>query len=427
MKDQLGKWLDRLGNAGVLPSDNEEERLAKTVLTYSSTLILFLSFFWVITYFLLGHPVSAAIPLGYQVVSAISLIYFFATKQYRIFRFTQLLMMLILPVALQLSLGGFAASSGVMLWSLTAPLGALLFVGTRQSVPWFVAYTGITVLAGLLDDRISVGASPPPQPFVTVFYVMNIIGPSLTAYSLMLYFARRREQALFALDKAHRLLQAEQEKSEGLLLNVLPAPIAERLKQNTGVIADDLAEVTILFADVVGFTQLSQDVPPEKMVPWLNGVFSAFDGLAARHGLEKIRTIGDSYMAAAGAPIPRSGHAQAVAEMALDMLEQSNGVCAPNGEPLRIRIGINTGPVVGAVIGSNKFIYDVYGDAVNTASRMESQGVPGQIQVTQTTYDLLVDEYIFEERGTVPVKGKGEMLTYLLMGRKEIGTSGAVP
>jgi adenylate cyclase len=418
MKDQLGKWLERLGNAGVLPTDNEEERLCKAVLTYSSTLIFFLSFFWVTTYLLLGHPLSAAIPFGYQIISVISLIYFFATKQYRVFRFTQLTMMLILPVALQLSLGGFVASSGVMLWSLTAPLGALLFHSTRQSVPWFVAYAGITLLAGLLDAAVSSGAPVPPQTVIIVFFVMNILGPSLTAYLLILYFARRREQALFALDKAHKLLQVEQEKSERLLLNVLPAPIAERLKQNPGVIADDLDEVTILFADVVGFTQLSQDVPPGKMVPWLNGVFSAFDVLAARHGLEKIRTIGDSYMAAAGAPTQRPGHAQAVAEMALDMLDQSRSVCAPNGEPLRIRIGINTGPVVGAVIGSDKFIYDVYGDAVNTASRMESHGVPGQIQVTGTTYELLHNEYTFEVRGTVPIKGKGDMLTYLLTGRK---------
>ncbi len=419
MKNRSGNWLSRLGNAGVLPTDDEEARLAKTVLTYSSTLILFLAFFWVITYFLLDRPLSAAIPLTYQIISAISLIYFFRTKEYQVFRFTQLVMMLILPVALQLSLGGFVASSGVMLWSLIAPLGALLFHGPHQSGAWFVAYIGVTLLAGILDGLVSPNASLPPQPVIVVFFVMNIVGVSLTAYLLMLYFARRRQEALFSLDQAHRLLQAEQEKSERLLLNVLPAPIAARLKRHTEVIADELAEVTILFADVVDFTQLSQNVPSKKMVPWLNEIFSAFDALATKHGIEKIRTIGDSYMAAAGAPTPRRGHARAVAEMALGMLEQSKSMYAPNGEPLQIRIGINTGPVVGAVIGSNKFIYDVYGDAVNTASRMESQGVPNQIQVAQTTYDLLRDEYAFKERGTVTVKGKGDMLTYLLTGRKE--------
>jgi adenylate cyclase len=423
IRARLGNWFEKLGNAGTLPADDEEERLCKALLTYCSTLVLFLAFFWVVTYFLLGRPLAAAIPLGYQIISGVALVYFFVTKQYKVFRFSQLFMMLILPVALQLSLGGFVASSGVMLWSVTAPLGALLFHGTRQSVPWFLAYIGITLLAGLLDGVVSGNATPMSHTISTLFFVMNFGAVSLTAYVLMWYFARRREQALFALDKAHRLLQAEQEKSERLLLNVLPAPIAERLKRSTNVIADELEEVSILFADVVGFTQLSQDVPPEKMVPWLNEVFSAFDHLAARHGLEKIRTIGDSYMAAAGAPTPRPDHARAVAEMALDMLEETKDLIAPNGEPLRIRIGINTGPVVGAVIGSNKFIYDVYGDAVNTASRMESHGVPGCIQVTETTYGDLCDRYVFEKRGTVTVKGKGEMLTYLLLGRREMRTA----
>jgi adenylate cyclase len=417
MKTRLTTWFEKLGNAGVLPSDDEEDRLCKAILTYCATLIWFLSFFWVITYFLLDRPLSAVIPLAYQVVSAVSLIVFFTTKQYRLFRFTQLLMMLVLPVVLQLSLGGFVASSGVMLWSLTAPLGALLFHSTRQATPWFLAYIGVTVLAGLLDGLVSQNAVLLPQTILTLFFVMNIGSVSLTAFVLMLYFARRREQALFALAQANKLLQIEQEKSERLLLNVLPAPIAERLKRNSGVIADDLEHVTILFADIVGFTQLSQDVPPAIMVPWLNTVFSAYDALVAQHGLEKIRTIGDSYMAAAGAPLQLPNHCEAVAEMALDMLEQTRDIVAPNGEPLRVRIGINTGPVVGAVIGSNKFIYDVYGDAVNTASRMESQGLPGSIQVTEITYQLLCDKYIFEKRGALSVKGKGEMLTYLLLGR----------
>src|SRR4051812_31254595 len=176
MKNKLSHWLDNLGNAGTLPSDSEEARLTKAVLTYAATLVPLLAFVWVITYLALGRPVSAAIPLTYLIISAISLIYFFITKHYKVFRFTQLLMMLILPVALQLSLGGFAASSGVMLWSLVAPLGALLFVGTRQSIPWFAAYAGMTVFAGLVDGAVSAQASPPPQPIITAFFVMNILG-----------------------------------------------------------------------------------------------------------------------------------------------------------------------------------------------------------------------------------------------------------
>jgi adenylate cyclase len=175
---------------------------------------------------------------------------------------------------------------------------------------------------------------------------------------------------------------------------------------------------SILFADIVGFTTLSERVSPEEMVPWLNEVFSDFDRLAVRSGLEKIRTIGDSYMAVAGVPLPHPDHVGAVAEMALNMLDAVSGRLAPNGDALRIRIGINSGHAVGAVVGLDKFIYDVYGDAVNTASRMESQGLPGHIQVTEATYQRLRDRYLFEEGQIVQVKGKGTMLAYMLIGRK---------
>jgi class 3 adenylate cyclase len=221
-----------------------------------------------------------------------------------------------------------------------------------------------------------------------------------------------------ALEKEHRLLQAEEERSERLLLNILPPSIAQRLKLNPGIIADAYDEVTVLFADIVGFTPLTQRIAPDKMVQWLNEVFLTFDRLADRYDLEKIRTIGDSYMVVGGAPISRADHAEAVAEMALDMRSEIAAMTTPDGDPLNIRIGINSGPAIAAVIGARKFIYDIYGDTVNTASRMESHGLPGCIQVAEDTYSRLRDRYIFEERGPVYVKGKGEMATYILTGRK---------
>ncbi|HEV2800474.1 MAG TPA: adenylate/guanylate cyclase domain-containing protein [Pyrinomonadaceae bacterium] len=223
---------------------------------------------------------------------------------------------------------------------------------------------------------------------------------------------RDREQAYLAQ------LRVEREKSERLLLNILPAAIAERLKEEQGIIAESFTEATILFADVVGFTQMSARITPVELVYLLNEIFSSFDELAARHRLEKIKTIGDAYMVAAGLPERRADHAEAMAEMALDMQDALARFNRARVASLDIRTGINTGPVVAGIIGTSKFIYDLWGDAVNTASRMESHSTPGRIQVTEATYEHLRDAYRFEPRGAINVKGKGDMPTYFLLGRK---------
>jgi class 3 adenylate cyclase len=217
--------------------------------------------------------------------------------------------------------------------------------------------------------------------------------------------------------RGRRLLQAEQARSEGLLLNVLPAPIAARLKQGEAVIADRFPEVTVLFADLVDFTAASDRSSPERVVQVLADLFTAFDRLAARHGLEKIKTVGDAYMVAGGLPEPRPDHAEAVAEMAMALREEAGRHLDPTGRPLQVRIGIASGPVVAGVIGTAKFSYDLWGDTVNMASRMESTGVPGCIQVTEATYRRLRGRYRFQRRGPVQVKGKGELVTWFLVGR----------
>ena len=219
--------------------------------------------------------------------------------------------------------------------------------------------------------------------------------------------------------RGRRLLQAEQARSEGLLLNVLPAPIAARLKQGEAVIADRFPEVTVLFADLVDFTAASDRSSPERVVQVLADLFTAFDRLAARHGLEKIKTIGDAYMVVGGLPEPRPDHVQAVAEMALALREEVVHHLDPAGRPLVLRIGIDTGPVVAGVIGRRKFSYDLWGDTVNTASRMESTGTAGCIQVTERTYRRLLGRYRFQRRGPVQVKGKGELVTWFLVGRDD--------
>jgi PAS domain S-box-containing protein len=218
--------------------------------------------------------------------------------------------------------------------------------------------------------------------------------------------------------QAQEELRKQQQQTEKLLLNILPEPIAERLKLEPSTIADSFEEVSVLFADLVGFTAFSAERSAKELVEILNLIFSKFDRLAEKHGLEKIKTIGDAYMVVAGLPTPRTDHAEAIAQMALDMQQAIVNLSAEMGEAFSIRIGINSGSVVAGVIGIKKFSYDLWGDTVNTASRMESQGIPGAIQVTAQTYERLRDNYLFEERGVIRVKGKGEMTTYLLTGRK---------
>ncbi len=231
--------------------------------------------------------------------------------------------------------------------------------------------------------------------------------------------AQERARQASQLQDAYQQLEAEQTKSDQLLLNVLPAAIVQRLKRNEKNIAESFGEVTVMFADIVGFTELSSRVSATAVVEVLNDIFSAFDHLADRHGLEKIKTIGDAYMVVGGLPTPRPDHAEAIAAMAIDMLQEIRRLSLVHSEPFSIRIGIHTGPVVAGVIGLKKFIYDLWGDTVNIASRMESHGITGCIQVTAETHEILKDKYTFQKRGAIQVKGKGYMITYLLTGLKE--------
>ena len=417
---QSGFRLANIVDAGALPTDTTEERVQKSVLASTALLISALAIWWVVMYWILGAPGSAAIPFAFQVITVAGLLYYTRTRDFTAFRRSQFLMWLILPVALQWTLGGFVNSSAVILWSFFAPLGALLLQGPAAAGAWFAAYVALIIISGLADPMLTPWAPRLPSWFVLTNFVMNIGAISLVAFLMLRYLAVKRTEALAALRREHHLLQEEQAKSEGLLLNVLPRPIAERLKRAPAAIADRFPEATVLFADIVDFTRISAEMPPERLVAWLNDLFSAFDELSEQHGLEKIKTVGDAYMAVAGLPMPRPDHARAAAEMALAMQDVVAHRTAPSGEPLRMRIGLHSGPVVAGVIGTRKFIYDLWGDTVNTASRMESHGLAGAIQVTEAAYRRLQDDYDFEERGLVQVKGKGEMRTYLLTGRRTV-------
>jgi adenylate cyclase len=405
----FSKWTLRLARAGILPGDSDEEMLRKGTLTITACLVALLAFVWVGLYGYLGIWLSAAIPLVYQVAAVFSLAFFFATKRFRFLLATQLPLMLVLPFMLQWSLGGFAAGSAVALWAVVAPVGALMFVGLRRAWPWFLGFVALVVLSGLLEGGRILPRPAIPAGVRVVFFLLDIAGVALVVFLVLLYFVGERERMKAALD-------AEHERSESLLLNVLPAPVAERLKRSSGVIADGFDGVTVLFADIVGFTPLSASLSPQEVVTVLDSLFSAFDQVVDRRGLEKIKTIGDAYMVAAGVPLPRPDHAQAVAELALEMRTELARVREEINAPLDIRVGIDTGPVVAGVIGKRKFIYDLWGDTVNTASRMESHSLPGEIQVTERAWTVLRDTHRFRERGVIEVKGKGPMRTFFLDG-----------
>ncbi len=415
---RLPRLFGRLAAVGAAPGDTEEVRLRKGGLILLTSLTVVLSLVWVALYWTLGHPVAAAIPLTYQGVSVLTLIGLFRTKRFRLYRDTQFAMMLVLPLALQLTLGGFVAGSAVVLWSFVTPVGALIFSGARWAVPWLAAFVALVALAGVVDPHLH--AKPLPTSVVLTLFVLNVVAVAAVTFAALLYFVGQRDRAMAALDLEHRKLADEQVKSERLLLNILPRPVAEQLKESSGVIAERFEDASVLFADIVGFTPLSEGMAPEDVVLLLDRLFSEFDALAERLGLEKIKTIGDAYMVAGGLPERREGHVEAIAEMALTMQALTRDLTPPStgAGPLVLRIGIDVGPVVAGVVGRRKFIYDLWGDTVNTASRMESQGLPGEIQVTARTMGRLRDRYALVPRGRVEVKGKGPMETFLLRARK---------
>jgi class 3 adenylate cyclase len=268
----------------------------------------------------------------------------------------------------------------------------------------FVYFFGVNRLLGLESTQTFWD----PTLWLYLFWFCGIC-------DLSVYLYERLQRAEFY---ARRALEAEQKKSEELLLNILPEAVAEQLKKEQRTIAEHFPEVTVLFADIVGFTRLSAGIPPNEVVTLLNDIFSVFDRLAEMYGLEKIKTIGDAYMVVGGLPVEKTDHVEAIARMALDMKVAIAQVKHDKYPSFSMRIGIHTGPVVAGVIGVKKFIYDLWGDTVNIASRMESHGIPGEIQVSQAVYDRLRDYYVFEPRGAIPIKGKGEMVTYLLRGRR---------
>jgi adenylate cyclase len=363
---------------------------------------------WGALYLALGSPVGV-VPLVYFAILVGAIAVFSRTRDFPWLLRVAQLDILLAPTLSMIPLGGFLDSGGVGLWGVLAPLGALVFSEVRSALRWYVAWLVVFLGSGLAGEIIGPVWEPLPVWFTSTMLALNIAVGGTIVFTLLAVFASQRRDALAAL-------QMEQAKAENLLLNILPRSIADRLKAQTQPIADQFGSASILFADVVDFTPWSERLTPAEVVGYLDRLFSHFDELAERHGLEKIKTIGDCYMVAAGVPTPRPDHARALALMALDMLEAMRSDDDVGELGLDLRVGINSGPVVAGVIGRKRFLYDLWGDAVNTASRMESHGMPGRIQITGATYELLADEFECQPRGTIAVKGKSEIEAWYLIG-----------
>jgi guanylate cyclase len=412
----LDRITARLALVGADPRDDDDLRARKSLLVLITALILPVSVIWGALYLALGQPMGV-VPLVYFGVVLGALIVFSRTRNFPSFLRVSQVAILFAPTLSMIPLGGFLAAGGVGLWGILAPLGALVFDDVRSAVRWYVAFVVVFLGSGLAGEIVDPTWTPPPTWFTTTMLALNIAVGGTVVFTLLAVFASQRREALDAL-------RQEQAKAESLLLNILPRSIADRLKAETEPIADEFGSASILFADVVDFTPWSQGLPPAEVVGYLDHLFSRLDALAERYGVEKIKTIGDCYMVAAGVPTPRPDHARALGLMALDMLDACSEEIGHLG--LELRIGINSGPVVAGVIGRKRFLYDLWGDAVNTASRMESHGTPGRIQITRATYELLADEFVCEPRGTIEIKGKGEVEAWYLLGRKD-GRTPAAP
>jgi len=412
----------RLRTAGIQPGDSDDVKLKKSLLMFAMGLTTAAPVLWLALYQWLGLKIDTSVPVGYQLVSLGTLVLYLVTRNFDWFRVLQLCLYLFFPFVLQWTLGDFITASGFVLWGLLAPVGAILLYSPRESVPWFVAYvTLIAAAAGADYYLFSEGVAPPavPPKTIVVFFALNFIAISSIVYFLLRYAAVEREKSKARIEEAHRLLQAEQERSERLLLNILPGPVAERLKMEDGTIADGFADVTVMFADIVNFTTLAEGLSPSQIFTMLNKVFSSFDSLAEKHGLEKIKTIGDAYMVAGGLNDELTiNYSEALATMALEMRALLAKDLVMNDHRLEIRMGIGTGPVVAGVVGKKKFIYDLWGDTVNIASRITAESVPGAIQVDVTTYRRLRNKFDFDPPKTIYLKGKGDTTVYALQGRK---------
>ncbi len=410
LKQTMKSITSYLDERIIHPDDPADVRLGKRVFIWIALVTIPLGLIGTLFGLFGDSPRMMTIGLFSAVVFPLNFFMLLRTRRFTLHFSIWSLGVMALMVAWGMLLGGFKANFGVY-WTVFLPLVLVILIEPqRRTIGWFLVFSIFTVAFGMLEPYADIPENAPTNVAFANTYTV-VAGAGMVMLTLS-YYRREKNTAL-------RLLGLERERADSLLLNILPQKIADILKVEEGTIADYHGSASILFADLVGFTPLSAQMTPTEMIELLNTIYSHFDSLAEKHGVEKIRTIGDNYMVASGVPSSRPDHAQALANMALDMLDFSNSLPAQNGNTIQFRIGINSGPLVAGVIGKKRFHYDVWGDTVNTASRMESQGLAGEIQITANTRQLIKDEFVCEKRGMMDIKGIGEMETWLLVGRDE--------
>jgi class 3 adenylate cyclase len=391
--------LLRILDLGADPSDDADLRVRKRTAVGVALVVLGSDLGYTLLGWLADRPIVVAFSLIQLVATLVNLATFRRLRRLEPLVWVTIGVGLLTILSGVVSLGGLALSGGNVIWAIVAPLGAIMLISGRAGVTTYLAVVAVVVIGGLLDPVIPADQGLTHGAAVAAM-VFNVLGPAALALGLVRYIDGQR--------------LAARRESDALLRNVLPDAIAGRLKAGERVIADHYDEASVLFADVVGFTPFAEALSPQRTVQVLNELFTQFDHLAERFGLEKIKTIGDAYMVVAGVPEPRDDHAAVLVEMALAIHRYVAGLEPMEGRQIQFRIGIASGPLVAGVIGERKFSFDLWGDTVNTAARMESSGVPGQIQVTDETCRLLAGRYPFQRREGVEVKGKGVMSTWLL-------------
>jgi guanylate cyclase len=406
MAKRILAWISRIG-AG--PNETDDLRIRRMIFVGASLGGVLSLIGYGVVFGVFGAPLAAAVMFAYWGICLLNLTAFgVARRCFETFLSVLLVTHMIASLLITLVLGGLIPSAMHAVWGLLGPLGAIVVYGPRTALGWFAGYAALIAAGIYVSYGIQIPVNALDPEVISALMGVNIIGASAFAFGILYYFVQQR-------DLAFGLLHGERERSEELLLNILPKEVVAVLKNQPRIIADHFAGATILFADVVNFTPISARLSPTELVDLLNEVFSHFDALVEKYGVEKIKTIGDCYMVASGVPRPRSDHAHVLTRLALEMRDFVNQR-EFYGDKLSLRIGLNSGPVVAGVIGRKKFIYDLWGDAVNTASRMESHGSSGVIQITRATYDLIKDRFRCEYLGALAIKGKGAMDVWQVCG-----------
>lgn len=387
------------------PDDTEAIRLEKAAAFLIAGSCCVAGSVWAAMYYaIFGLSLTALLPAIFVVVVGSALVISHLSKNHKYAIYAQIICIMYITAFIQWSIGDIFDSGFVMVWALIGPICALMFFSIRQSVVWLLLYLVNLAITIIFDDYFAAHGQVVTDTTRNLFFAMNLSICSVVVFVFASYFVA---EAI-----------SEREKANRLLLNVLPKQIAAILKDNDQTIADHFDAASVLFADIAGSTPLFAGLEPTEVVDWLNEIFQMFDNLVEKYGLEKIRTNGDNYMVASGVPTPRPDHAQAMTLLALDMVKGLEHIPARNGKRIAFRVGINSGPLVAGIIGKAKFHYDIWGDTVNVASRMESHGEVSRVHVSATTYDLIKNDFECVSRGTISIKGKGDMQTWFVVGRK---------